>query len=266
MTLDNLTFIIPLGIETKDRLRNFLFTSSYLLKICPTANFIIHEMGDESHIDGIEHATMTKMFTKTPKIDKIFYKTWCINRALEKVKTKVVCIYDVDVLIPLKSIENSYKEIMENDFDMVLPYTYGLYQKMILNYNECEIFKNTLNFDDFKNIKQNLSYYGHVQFFNTKTYCNLGGENEDIIGWGPEDQEKLYKMQVFGNKVKYLDNSFVWHIEHERINPNVEQTENYKKNMNVFYTIKNMTNNEKIKYYELQKNKLNSKINEIQYV
>ena len=260
MNYSELTFIIPVGIETNDRLRNFLFTAFYLMHICPNAKFIIHEMGDVSHIDDIQHPTLVKMYTKTPKVDKIFYKTWCINRALEQVTTKVVCIYDVDVLIPLSSIDESYKEILEDRFDMILPYTYGLYQKMILNYQECENFKNTLNFDEFKTTRKNSSYYGHVQFLNTKAYCNLGGENEDILGWGPEDQEKLYKMQLFGNRVKYLTDSYVWHIEHERIDPNVEQTKNYERNMNVFHTIKSMSNNEKLSYYEIQKNKLNIKV------
>lgn len=261
MLLNELTFILPIGIETQDRLRNFLFTSSYLIKICPNAKFIFHEMGDISHIDDINHPTLTKMFTRTPKVEKIFYKTWCINRALEQVDTKAVCIYDVDVLIPLKSIEESCKCILNDEYDMVLPYTYGPYQKMIMDYTECENFKSDLNFDCFKNVRKNTSFYGHVQFFNTKSYCTLGGENEDIIGWGPEDQEKLYKMQFFGGRVKYLDDSYVWHIEHERIDPNVEQTKNYERNMNIFYTIKNMSNHEKIKYYEIQKNKLNAKIN-----
>jgi hypothetical protein len=94
----------------------------------------------------------------------------------------------------------------------------------------------------------------------------MGGENEDIVGWGPEDQEKLYKMQFFGYKVKYLENSYVWHIEHERIDPNVEQTDNYAKNMNIFHVIENMSNNEKINYYQIQKNKLKIKTKENQYV
>jgi predicted glycosyltransferase involved in capsule biosynthesis len=251
MLLNNLTFIIPLGIETQDRLRNFLFTISYLLTVCPSAKFIIHEMGDVCHIDDINHPSLTKMFTKTPKVDKIFYKTWCINRALEQVDTKVVCIYDVDVLIPLNSIETSYKKIIEDNFDMILPYTYGPYQKMILNYQECKNFKNTLNFDEFKTVQANASFYGHVQFFNTNSYRDMGGENEDIIGWGPEDQEKLYKMHSFGYKIKYLENSYVWHIEHEKIDPNVEQTDNYIKNMNIFDTIKNMSTDEKLNYYQI---------------
>lgn len=257
--LKDLTIILPIGIETEDRLRNFLFTSSYLFNICPETKFIFHEMGDKNHIQNVNNPNLLCLYTKTPKIDKIFHKTWCINRALEYVDTKVVCIYDVDVLIPLESIKDACNNILNNNFDMVLPYSYGLFQKMILEYEECEKFKINFDFNEFKTIQLNSSFYGHVQFFNTQSYCELGGENEDIVGWGPEDQEKLYKMLYFGYKVKYLENSYVWHIEHQRIDPRVHETENYHKNMSILDNIRNMSEADKKVYYQMQKNKLKSK-------
>jgi len=253
--MDNLTFILPVGIETQDRYRNFLFTINYLINICPEANFIIHEMGDTNYSENINHTKIKKIFTKTLKIDEKFYKTWCINRAIEQSTTNVICIYDVDVLIPLKSIEKSIQYIF-NGYDMVLPYSYGAYQKQILNYNECEQFMKSLNFDDFKTIKSNNSFYGHVQFFNKSSYMQVGCENEEMIGWGPEDQEKLFKMHALGYKIKYLEDAYVWHIEHSRLNPTPWMSEIHSKNMEIFEKIKNMSVCERKDYYSKQANKL----------
>jgi predicted glycosyltransferase involved in capsule biosynthesis len=252
--MDDLTFILPVGIETEDRYRNFLFTINYLINICPEAHYIIHEMGDINYSANVEHARIKKIFSKTQKINEKFYKTWCINRAIEEAKTKVICIYDVDVLIPLESIEKSIKYIIEG-YDMVLPYSYGPYQKQILNFKECEQFIKSLNFDDFKTVRPNNSFYGHVQFFNKLSYMEVGGENEEMIGWGPEDQEKLFKMYSLGYKVKYLDNSYVWHIEHSRLNPTPWISEIHDKNMKIFEKIKNMSNEERKNYYNNQANK-----------
>jgi predicted glycosyltransferase involved in capsule biosynthesis len=253
--MDNLTFILPVGIETQDRYRNFLFTINYLINVCPEANFIIHEMGDVNYSEKVEHARIKKIFTKTSKIDEKFYKTWCINRAIEQAKTKVICIYDVDVLIPLKSIEKSVGYIVDG-YDMVLPYNYGPYQKQILNFKECEQFIKSLNFDDFKTVRPNNSFYGHVQFFNKSSYMEVGCENEDMIGWGPEDQEKLFKMYSLGYKVKYLDDAYVWHIEHSRLNPTPWMSDIHSKNMEIFEKIKNMSEIERKEYYSNQAKKL----------
>tara|TARA_R110000868_G_scaffold124816_2_gene329726 strand:- start:1507 stop:2301 length:795 start_codon:yes stop_codon:yes gene_type:complete len=260
--MEHLTFILPVGIETQDRYRNFLFTISYLIHVCPDANFIIHEMGDTNYSKIVDNPKIQKMFTKTSKIDENFYKTWCINRAIEQAKTTAICIYDVDILIPLKSIEKSFNYIFQG-YDMVLPYSYGPYQKQILNFKECEDFKHSLNFDDFKTIKINNSFYGHVQFFNRISYMNVGGENEEMIGWGPEDQEKLFKMNSLGYKVKYLEDSYVWHIEHSRLNMTPWISDIHNKNMEVFKKIQNMSDIERKNYYDIQSKKLfkNKEIN-----
>lgn len=252
--LSDLTFIIPLGIETDHRLRNFLLTSDYLLKTCPDSSFIIHEIGPVNHIDNINSNNLKKIYTPSNKIEDRFHKTWCINRCLEQTKTKICCIYDVDVLLELNNISKSV-ELIENGFDMVLPYGFGLYQKQILNFEECLNFKKCFNFFELKTINYNNSFYGHVQFFNTNSYVESGGENEEMIGYGPEDQEKLYKMQELDYKVSYLDNCYVWHIEHTRANPTPWFSAVHDNNVKIFDKIKNMNKTDKKNYYE-QKGKI----------
>jgi len=215
--MDNLTFILPLFIENMNDYTHFLFTINYLINVCPEANFIIHEIGDIDHLENINHRKIKKIFTKASNINKKYYKTWCVSKALEQIKTKIICIYDYNFLIPLNSIQNSLQYIFEG-YSLVIPYSYGMYQKEILNFKEeCNFFIKSLNFNDFKIIKENNSMYGNIEFYDAISYIKLDCLNENIIDFEFLNEKKLFKMYSLDYKVKCLDNSYVWHLENYKI-------------------------------------------------
>jgi hypothetical protein len=69
------------------------------------------------------------------------------------------------------------------------------------------------------------------------------------------DQEKLFKMYSLGYKIKYLDDTYVWHIEHSRLNSTPWMSKIHDKNMEIFEKIKSMSNEERKNYYTNQANK-----------
>ena len=62
--------------------------------------------------------------------------------------------------------------------------------------------------------------YGHLStggafFVNRKDYLEFGGENENFIGWGPEDIERVKRVEISGRKVHFASGP-MYHLWHPR--------------------------------------------------
>ncbi len=72
---------------------------------------------------------------------------------------------------------------------------------------------------------------GHCIIFRTKTYFDGFMENEEFIGWGPEDAERLKRFRMLGYNVVHLEGNLVFHLEHRNplvsteFNPNANKNE-----------------------------------------
>ena len=55
---------------------------------------------------------------------------------------------------------------------------------------------------------------GGAFFVNRQKYLSLGGENENFIGWGPEDAERLRRVQIMGHLAKWTEKGKAYHLYH----------------------------------------------------
>ena len=173
---------------------------------------------DDSRLDFISSLKNLKInhIVEVNSLD-CYHRTRQLNEMLNIVKTPVVVNYDIDVILPVDSYIESQKLILGGDSDFVYPYGDGKYQREIsLGFNRDEF---NVNFN-IQSIDDNLlitltSKYGHCVFANTKKYRNCGGENENVIGYGPEDQERENRFITLKYNVSRVDN-LVYHFEHSR--------------------------------------------------
>ena len=136
--LKDVTFIIPVRIESDDRLRNVITSLCYLNTVFDT-NFIIHEHDKESifftsalpqieeycegDIFNIHHS-----FIQTD--EPLFHRQKVLNDMLMEVETSVVVNYDTDILLDKNSYKEAYKLIREGA-DLVYPYARGTAQQRV---------------------------------------------------------------------------------------------------------------------------------------
>ena len=256
------TFLIPIRIESRDRLRNIITVLRFLTRNFDT-NIIVKEVDVESNflefampqlldIDGNRPKNLIHIFEKSD--DEIFHRTKIINEMVEMSQTKVVVNYDSDVLLPLKSYEQSSRLILENKVDVMYPYDIGYYQfkvkadDAIVNGFVNDFFNFNYLID---NSEVDIAEYGHVQFFDRDVYVKGGLENENFIGWAPEDRERYHRFVTMGYKVGRL-NSVIYHLEHERginsskVNPYMAQ------NDSLWEELQKMTKEELEDYYSKQ--------------
>lgn len=252
--LKDTTFIIPIGIESKDREINTYITLSYLCKHLDT-NIIIYEFDKYSKVcdiiqnidtngNNIEH-----IFSSNDTNNPIFHRTKFLNEMLLKVKTPVVVNYDIDILLKPETYKKC-SDMVNDGFDLVYPYFFGNSQYQI-KYSGRDKVMNRQSLDCFDSSDTNLtrSEYGHCQFFNTKSYIEGGMENEGFISYAPEDQERAYRFKKLGYNVVWED-SFVFHIEHSRGINSSSNNPMMQANNKLFEDIKSLSKEQLKDYYK----------------
>lgn len=251
INLTNTSFIIPLYIESEDRLKNAKSVLGFLNKNFIT-NVLIHEVYEKNSklnfIDKFNNLNITHLSQE--KNSEVYHRTKYLNKLLSLVKTKVVCNYDIDVILPVRSYVVSEYLIDNNLYDVVYPYGFGDYQMQVSkDFTRTNFNKNF----DISSINKDYLYnerseYGHCIFFKTDSYKSFGAENENFISYGPEDSERYFRAVNFGMNIHRIKD-FVYHFEHERTSNSNKQNLHYVDNQELFDKIKKMSQSDILEYY-----------------
>lgn len=259
--LSDATFIIPIQIESEDRLRNVITSTCFLLSNFD-AKIIIKELDRESifaekALPQIEEfcgdiSNLTHIFEQSTSDS--FHRQRVLNDMIMEATTKVVVNYDCDIILPIESYVKSYQIIFDNELDVVYPYGDGDYQVQV--FADDEIVTNFLVNDfDFKYLEEKSKIYdakyGFCQFFNRQVYIEGGMENENFVAYAPEDVERYYRYVTLGYRVGRLP-SFVYHLEHKRTHNSWFNNPMMQSNSSEWEKIKTMNKSELIEYYENQ--------------
>jgi hypothetical protein len=281
--LKNVTFIIPLQIETDDRLRNIILTTSFLLNTFDT-NVIIKEVDEEpifqqwalpviKRIVG-DTSGLNYIFEKHSRNDDAFHRTKVLNDMVLLADTKIVVNYDSDIILPV----SSYLEAVEKlkTCDVVYPYRFGERgeRKVTLNTQ----FDNKPAIDTFEQHPEIKAYlesgydekalegkyfyyphqqgegwaeYGMVQFFNKQVYLDGYLENENFIAYAPEDVERHHRWTLLGYDIQRVDD-YAYHFEHKRTPNSWFNNPFMQKNNQLWEYLSNLSKEEVIEYYENQ--------------
>lgn len=258
------TFIIPLRIDSSDRVRNIITTVGFLLKTFDS-KVIVKEVDSTplfseyalpqitEYLDGCVDNLLYE-FEKSD--DTVFYRMQIINEMLSKVETDIVFNYDCDVLLQEETYLKA-SQMIRDGYDIVYPYGFGNYQKQV--HANDEVVSDFLNELDFNVLdsKSNIfdAQYGHVQVLSTKSYFDAGMENENFKGSSPEDKERFYRFSTLGYNVGRIDD-FVYHLEHSRgANSwpmSVQSNPYMSENFSLWERIQKMDKDELRNYYSSQ--------------
>lgn len=258
--LTKATFIIPIRIESQDRLRNVITTTAFLLENFDT-NIIIKEVDSESVfsrnalpiLNDIldEEIAVTHIFEESN--EPLFHRQKVLNEMVVESKTEIVVNYDCDVLLPLDSYHEAYQTILYNTHDVIYPYGQGMYQYQVQATDE--IVSHFLQNKDFdyleKHSKLHTSDFGWVQFFNRQVYIDGGLENENFKAYAPEDKERFYRFNTLGYNVGRI-NDYVYHLEHARGENSWFNNPHMTSNMEEWEKIQKMNKEQLLEYYSQQ--------------
>jgi hypothetical protein len=269
--LKNITFIIPIRIDSSDRLRNIFLTVSYLINNFDT-NIIIKESDKQSLYtkylsDKLVSKNIKYIYEKNTYDH--FHRTRLLNDMILESNTEIVCNYDADIILPLNSYVIS-KILLESGYDIVYPFKHGIEsEKKVLFAENINYLKDTDKLIDHEFIKNNLDInilennyffnhnafgqgfadFGMCQFFKRNVYIEGFLENEDFVSYAPEDKERYYRFKELGYKICRVDNS-AFHLEHARNHNSSSSNPYMQHNNNLWSFLGSLKKEEIIKYYK----------------
>lgn len=212
----DLTFCIPVRIDSDKRKRNILAVVNFYRKET-NARFIILEADNERKINELTLSpSLHYFFIKDDNL--IFHRTHYINRMLNEVETSFAVIWDADVVIPTEQLAEAYMKLKLNNRTMVYPYDgrfcciNDFFSALFCKKNKIGLFTKT----DMSQ-KMIFGYYsvGGAYVVNVQSYRTFGWENENFIGWGPEDVERNCRMRILGDCPERVGGP-LFHLHHTR--------------------------------------------------
>lgn len=271
--LKEATFIIPLRIETDDRMRNIITTLIYLLRNFDT-NIIIKEFDsaptfEQSVLPQLKQAltedqlkNLVHVFEHTE--DYIFHRTRLLNDMTMMAKTPVIVNYDSDIILP-KHVYKQAVDLIMNGFSnpefpnakpepvkVVYPYGYGDYQRQVFFTDEqaTNFINSNFNFLAFTNTRPWDAKFGFCQFFDREEYIRLGLENENFVSYGYEDDERYNRFNQLSH-VARIDDA-IYHLEHKRTSNSWFNNPHIEENRSLFEYLSRMSPENLLKYYTNQ--------------
>jgi len=258
--LSQATFIIPIRIESPDRLRNVITSTAFLLENFDT-NIIIKEVDSQSVFQRDALPVLKDILDVDVNVQHIFeesneplfHRQKVLNEMIAEAKTDIVVNYDCDVILPLESYELAYRGIMDGVYDAVYPYGSGMFQYQVRASDQ--VVSKFLETRDYSYLNDNsnlhTSDFGWVQFFNRQVYIEGGMENENFKAYAPEDKERFYRFTTMGYNVGRINN-FVYHLEHARGENSWFNNPHMQSNMDEWDKIQSMDKEQLLEYYSQQ--------------
>ena len=257
--LTDATFIIPIRIESEDRLRNVITSVAFLLNNFDT-NIIIKEV-DKTSVFKERALPQLESFFGEVKVkhifeesdEPLFHRQRVLNEMIIEADSEIVVNYDCDVILPLESYVTAYMGIKQGIYDVVYPYGDGMYQRQVNA--EDKIVSSFLDSNDYSVLdsvsNEHTSDFGWAQFFRRSVYIEGGMENENFRAYAPEDKERYYRFTTLGYKVGRI-NSVVYHLEHARGENSWFSNPHMESNLNEWEMISRMDKKQLMDYYSKQ--------------
>lgn len=213
--MKDLTFIIPVRIDSDVRNRNLLLVLDYLLLHTQEASFILMEGDSTSKVTGLPESPRVRYLFEEDN-DPVFYRTRYLNRMTALVRTPRIAVWDTDVLVEENQILEALEYLRSGKADFVLPYNGRVYQvapflqDIYREYPDLSVLTGRIG---IMPLMYGTNSYGGCFMANRDKYVEAGMENEHFYGWGPEDIERVKRWEILGYPVCRM-NGPAFHFQH----------------------------------------------------
>jgi predicted glycosyltransferase involved in capsule biosynthesis len=241
INLKDVTFTIPIRIDTEERKRNLRTTVHYLNAHFDT-NIMICEESSQSLVPDILKDLPVKYAYSHIKTDNpLMHRTRLLNIMARNATTPYIANYDADVLLKDAQYVTSLNLLREDKADMVYPYN-GRFMD-ILGATLDKVI-NHLSVEHLVEKDGNLLHpnsLGGAVIWNKQKFIENGLENENFVSWGWEDNERLTRAQKLGYRVARVDGC-LFHMHHPPSQNSANASHpQYFKNEQEFYKVYNMS-------------------------
>jgi len=216
LDLSDLTFIIPVSLDSKERGENIELIIDYLQYNFNT-NIIVGESDHKGKkLEHLKKKVKYIYFDYNYKT-QFFHRTRMLNDMTKMCTTPFVANYDCDVFLYISDYMDSVNMLRNEVCDFIYPYNshFSLTPRTQIALIKKFMDISKIEFKLCKHIRQ--SSKGGALFFNKEKFIEAGMENEKFRSWGPEDVERYDRFVKLGYNVQVLTSGHdLFHIEHPR--------------------------------------------------
>jgi|GEM_PF-805955 len=210
ISLKDVTFTIPVFYDHPDRKQN-LDLSVCLLQHYFDTNIIVQE----NNSAGLQH--IGKYIDYLQSGHPVFHRTKMLNEMARVATTDIIVNWDCDIVLPPLQIWKAVQAI-RNGADMVFPYDgrFARIPRMVWYKDLCHWLDIGIIGDakfNGMNSNDNSNSVGGAVFWNKASYFAIGGENENFISFGAEDQERVVRAEKLGLTIERIKGC-LYHINH----------------------------------------------------
>lgn len=238
--LSDCSIVIPVEVDCPERLEHIHFQYAFFKRYFVRHHLIIIEQGKEPQVHLPPAPNVQIEFVLKGR--EAFCTSLLCNQGIALVKTPYFCKCDADAAIHPKAIYEAF-ELLKNQPGQafVLPFN-GIFlslfdplRKEVLQTGDVSSLPFITRAQGAKIAKaprgskaysplphatfRYLNMPGLIHHFRTKIFQELGGYNEEFIGWGCEDHEIIDRFRILGHPKTHLPNYNVFHFEHPRKEP-----------------------------------------------
>jgi hypothetical protein len=210
--LSDVTFNIPVRFDSPERKKNVELVIQYLCHHFRT-NIFVCEEAEQKKFDYLEKMGCRYFYLK-PRYPN-FHRTRCLNFLAKQSQTPIISHYDGDVLLNPGCCEEAVRLIRKGIYDICFPFGGEFYDVPRKYYPG---IKASLSLDGIKESDcrlLNRRSIGGAIFWNKRSFIAGGMENENFIGWGYDDNERVERFKKLGFKAGRVGGS-LFHLEHPR--------------------------------------------------
>jgi hypothetical protein len=223
--LQQITFNIPVRIDSQDRLDNLNYSVEFLLRHFDT-NVIVYENGPEPR-----YPNRNKVKHIFEQNNGPFHRTKYLNIMARLSTTPYIANYDCDVVFPTKQVVKAYQVLQNGESDAIYPYD-GYFVDLPRDLIVTNFGKGSM---------------GGAIFWNKKVFMDGGMENEYCVSWGCEDWERAKRFAKLGYRVSRVKGP-LFHIHHGRGADSDERNPHYENNVVEFKKVDGMTKEQLAEY------------------
>lgn len=241
--LSDVTFTIPVKIDHEDREKNLKVVVDYLVKHFNTSIMICEQDTEKvpEILDGYKFD-----YIKVNREDGLIHRTRQLNVMAKQATTPYIANYDADVIFSVPQYVKTMELLRKDKADGVFPYA-GRFEDVEKSVHV--LFRNSLDIEVIKEHHLHLNHpnsLGGAIFWNRKKFLEGGGENENFISWGWEDNERFNRFTKLGYRIKRVD-GILYHLNHHRGHNSSPKNPEHTKNQHRYNKIMSLNKEQLLK-------------------
>lgn len=217
INLSDVTFLVPIRVDSINRLENILLSINSLLVNFDTNIRVLEADKYNNHF--LERLLPPGVvYTFVEDWDPIFHRTKYINVLFSGAHTPLISIWDADVIISCKQIIQTVEALRSGTYEVSFPYdgTFFDVPEVVRDlYVETQDFTVLENSMSKFSLPYGKSMGGGAVFITADAFIKSGKEDERFYGWGPEDWNRVEKWKLLGYKT-YRPDGPLFHLTHPR--------------------------------------------------